>query len=818
MPKLAFNPFTSKFDWIAKLAKEIIVEDTENHYATDNVEAALQEVGSLLGHFNGTFEEPFNALVTSNGTTITMSLEKAGGAGGDLTMRFSDGETLLDCTPACSIELTAGTDTIPADNYIYIPQSTKVLTKSTAGFPTDEHIKVSYFFVPSATYVASEGVYVNQNWNDERAGTSGQGHMSHITEKIRYSVGATYRSGLDLTPTIVTKAGALDDAYIATSSGVILQLHMQSIPAKDMATGSDAHVINDSVTPYKEISNLNQITLDADGDSISGRYFNILVAMAANKSGTYSPYLINLPTGSYVSKADALNDVDGYNVDALPDAFSKESSTGIYLYRLTMRKTTVNGGTLTFENIEDLRDSAGLGGGGSITPQTTFSDSQFGLFNVTTPTKTVSTDLSGITAGNNRTITMLDANMTIPTTTQHTDLTDGGDTTLHDHDGISENTSARHAQQHSITSTADHTSTATSGQILKADANGLPIDATNTDAEVSGHISSTANPHSVDIDDVTPTTTKGDIIVEDGSNAIRLAVGTNDQVLTADSGEASGVKWTEPQTTNAIIDGRLTLTSGTPVTGDVSGAGTVYYTPYLGNKIALYSGSIWEIVEFSELSLTLAGLTVGKNYDIWIYNNSGTATMDSTVWTNDTTRATAVVYQDGVLVKSGDATRRFVGTVRVDGGNVTYDSTIYRYLYNQYNKVRKKSITYNTTANWSYTSGIAIREYNNGTGQQRGNFIYGGVAPIEYDIGGYNYAKVTSGTPTMYSGVSLNSTTGFDCIWATAGSNYYIRVSPTGIFNPLIGFNYITQTEYCSGGNVIYYANSSYFGFAILEM
>ena len=46
-----------------------------------------------------------------------------------------------------------------------------------------------------------------------------------------------------------------------------------------------------------------------------------------------------------------------------------------------------------------------------------------------------------------------------------------------------------HDRQHSIISTADHTSGATSGKILKADANGLPVDATNTDAEVSEAVS-----------------------------------------------------------------------------------------------------------------------------------------------------------------------------------------------------------------------------------------------------------------------------------------------------------------------------------------
>lgn len=44
-------------------------------------------------------------------------------------------------------------------------------------------------------------------------------------------------------------------------------------------------------------------------------------------------------------------------------------------------------------------------------------------------------------------------------------------------------------------------------------------------------------------DALAPTTTKGDLIVHNGSDNIRLGVGTNNYVLTADSGEASGVKW-----------------------------------------------------------------------------------------------------------------------------------------------------------------------------------------------------------------------------------------------------------------------------------
>ena len=42
-------------------------------------------------------------------------------------------------------------------------------------------------------------------------------------------------------------------------------------------------------------------------------------------------------------------------------------------------------------------------------------------------------------------------------------------------------------------------------------------------------------------------TTKGDTLVATGSQALdRLAVGTNDQVLTADSAQATGAKWATP--------------------------------------------------------------------------------------------------------------------------------------------------------------------------------------------------------------------------------------------------------------------------------
>ncbi|MFV3408333.1 tail fiber domain-containing protein [Bdellovibrio bacteriovorus] len=45
---------------------------------------------------------------------------------------------------------------------------------------------------------------------------------------------------------------------------------------------------------------------------------------------------------------------------------------------------------------------------------------------------------------------------------------------------------------------------------------------------------------------LSPLTTKGDVLGNDGTNDVRLPAGTNGQVLTADSAQASGLKWATP--------------------------------------------------------------------------------------------------------------------------------------------------------------------------------------------------------------------------------------------------------------------------------
>ena len=151
---------------------------------------------------------------------------------------------------------------------------------------------------------------------------------------------------------------------------------------------------------------------------------------------------------------------------------------------------------------------------------------------------------------------------------------------------------------------------------------------------------------------------------------------------------------------------RLTLLTGTPVTNaDQIGIGTIYLTPFAGGRISLYSGAAtWKTFAPGEKSLALSGLTSGNVYDVFAYDNSGTVTLElSAAWTNATTRANTLAYQDGVLVKSIDHSRRWVGTFAATGTATTEDSAANRLLLSAQNKVRKHLLS-NDNAAWTTTS------------------------------------------------------------------------------------------------------------------
>jgi hypothetical protein len=169
----------------------------------------------------------------------------------------------------------------------------------------------------------------------------------------------------------------------------------------------------------------------------------------------------------------------------------------------------------------------------------------------------------------------------------------------------------------------------------------------------------------------------------------------------------------------SVPQGRLTLTPGTAETSaDVSGAGTVLYTPKDGQLAALFDGKTWVQVEFSETLLSTSGLTAGKMFDIFGFASGSSMALESLMWASDTARATAIAQQNGIDVKSGDPTRRLLGSFRTTGiTGQTEDSRAKRYLSNRYNAVPRFMRVLESTFTWNW-SATAWQQVNANPGNQ----------------------------------------------------------------------------------------------------
>jgi hypothetical protein len=327
------------------------------------------DLGDIVDYILGSTLDPFALTVTSDGATVTLNLEQEGG--GDIRLYFEDGIETLDTTPAATVTLTAGTDTAPTLNYVYIPDDTRVLTVSTSGWDdTQMIVHIATVLVPSATLVQSDGAYKVHAWEDHSSRTNGMGgicgHGTHINEWIRQQ-NASWVSGCALTPTV--GASTFD---IATATGVVYQVHPKSMPAFDTSTGSVVYIINHPDTPYRAATDLTQTFVDKDinGTVLGGGssdFYNLVIWGVASQNSGDSKLFCNLPDGVYAndSNSTAANDV---NKTAVYDIPTDYRGTGFLIARLTVQE---NAGTYTIVRNTDLRGTLPSTDPGSVGGATT---------------------------------------------------------------------------------------------------------------------------------------------------------------------------------------------------------------------------------------------------------------------------------------------------------------------------------------------------------------------------------------------------------------------------------------------------------------
>lgn len=294
-------------------------------------------------------------------------------------------------------------------------------------------------------------------------------------------------------------------------------------------------------------------------------------------------------------------------------------------------------------------------------------------------------------------------------------------------------------------------------------------------------------------------TAAGAIVTTPPTNAIRIGIAQSATALIVGYPKA-------PISPIAAPCGRLTLTTSVPITRtDVTAATTVYYTPAGHcNTIDLYDGTAWETYAFAEVSIAVPA-TTNTAYDVYAYDNAGVVALELTAWTNLTTRATAIVLQNGVWVKTGALTRRLVGSFRTTGvSGQTEDSVTKRYVSNAYNTVPREFFKTDATATWNYTT-ATIRQANGAAANQVEVFIsvIGQAVHVSLQAAGAN-----SGGVSFAAGIGRDTTTTFTRAAHASGS--FIMPLFTEINEePVVGHHVYSWNEWsAASGTTAWYGTS----------
>jgi len=282
---------------------------------------------------------------------------------------------------------------------------------------------------------------------------------------------------------------------------------------------------------------------------------------------------------------------------------------------------------------------------------------------------------------------------------------------------------------------------------------------------------------------------------------------------------AGGVTEADGNDFAIVVEGRLTLSTGNAVpSADVIGS-TLYFTPYRGHRVALYDGSAWKMHSFTELSVALPA-TTGTNYDVWLYETGGMLALDLTAWSSDTSRSVALAVQQGVYVKTGAPTYRYLGTIRTgDVAGESEDSLLRRYVWNYYNRVQRRMQCIDTTTTHTYNT-ASLRAFNGNT-NNRVEFVMG-VLEDTVDADWRCVAGNSSATLRSCGiGIGLDSTAA-----AAQGSYNRFQVSNAGTVgalsfwrgHPGIGRHYFCALHIGAGADTqTWYGNSGFIGSTALN-
>jgi hypothetical protein len=211
-----------------------------------------------------------------------------------------------------------------------------------------------------------------------------------------------------------------------------------------------------------------------------------------------------------------------------------------------------------------------------------------------------------------------------------------------------------------------------------------------------------------------------------------------------------------------------------------------------------------------------ASTTTGSFYDTLAHALAGGATglvdltanvtqaltgysLELLVWTNDTTRATAVTVQDGRYCKSGDKTRLLVGAFYTTATTTTESSLANRYLWNVYNRVHLPLKKAEAGSSWGNAVASWTSYHSDATNQVA--FLCG--LPEAFVHGDF-MAGVTSTSAAGFVGLGLDWTSGTPTKFQGVAGAAIVDVALAYNANPGVGRHYLRMCEFGGTGVTIF--------------
>ncbi len=281
-------------------------------------------------------------------------------------------------------------------------------------------------------------------------------------------------------------------------------------------------------------------------------------------------------------------------------------------------------------------------------------------------------------------------------------------------------------------------------------------------------------------------------------------------------------------TTPLTPQGRLTLQAGVPVmTTTQSAKTTLFYSPYCGNQIPIWSGTSWATTSFNELSAVTtdttkspAAIGASKLNDWYVWNDAGTLRLShGPDWANDTTRAATLTRQNGILVNTAAITNgpganlgTYVGTTRSNASSQldwiygTVASTTagqsFLNIWNAYNRVEVLSSPRDSNSSTTVSTTTYIQNFP----AHRVSFV-SGLPEDPFDASYQSAAQSTGGY--CASGIGYDVASAFSGIGGWHGGGIAGVSNATAKFwSTAVGYHFVAGIEMSGSGTATFYGNA----------